>query len=66
MQWVRGIAGGLLLLLGGVWLGQGLNLIPGSFMTARPEWAVAGTLLILLGLWLLSGLVRRRTTGGHR
>lgn len=33
------------LLVGIVWIGQGIGLIHGSFMTGRPEWAVIGAVL---------------------
>jgi hypothetical protein len=47
----------LLLLTGLTFLGQGVGLIPGSFMTGRIEWAViggslAGTAVLLL--WFTS------------
>jgi MFS superfamily sulfate permease-like transporter len=45
------------LILGGIWTGQGLNLIPGSFMTGNRMWfyfglvlAITGVILIMLGL----------------
>jgi len=45
------------LILGGVWVGQGMNLIPGSFMTGSRMWlsiglivAIVGIILIVLGL----------------
>lgn len=42
-------------LVGLVWLGQGLGLVPGSFMTGNPTWAILGALLLagalLYGLW---------------
>jgi hypothetical protein len=47
----------LLLLTGLTFLGQGVGLIPGSFMTGRIEWAVIGALLAgtaVLLLWLTS------------
>ncbi len=31
-----------LVVVGAVWIGQGLNFIPGSFMTGDPLWALAG------------------------
>ena len=56
--------GVIALILGGVWSGQGLNLIPGSFMTGSRMWlsiglvlAVVGVILIVLGL--------RRPGRGH-
>lgn len=49
--------GVIALILGGVWVGQGMNLIPGSFMTGSRMWlsigfivAVVGIILIVLGL----------------
>ena len=35
----------LLLLLGIVWMGQGIGLIGGSFMTGRIEWSVIGSIV---------------------
>jgi hypothetical protein len=61
--WVRLIIGALLLIAGVIWLGQGLNLIKGSFMTGDPTYAVIGAIVALGGLWLLwapaRALVRR-------
>ena len=45
----------LLLLLGGVWIGQGLGYIRGSFMTGSTTWLVIGVVVELLGLALLFG-----------
>jgi len=51
------VLGVIALLLGGLWIGQGLNVIPGSFMTGNRMWfwiglvvAVVGVVLIVLGL----------------
>jgi aryl-alcohol dehydrogenase-like predicted oxidoreductase len=49
----RIVVGVLLCLVGGVWLGQGLGLIHGSFMTGEAQWAVIGGVLIALGAGLL-------------
>jgi hypothetical protein len=41
--------------LGGIWILQGVGIMPGSFMTGRSEWALAGAALAAgaaLGLWL--------------
>ena len=50
------VLGVTLVLVGLVWIGQGLNLIPGSFMTGDRMWfytglvmAAVGGVLILLG-----------------
>ncbi len=37
-------------LIGLVWLGQGLGLIPGSFMTDQPLWAWLGGLAIVIAI----------------
>ena len=45
----------LAVLLGLVWIGQGVGVIPGSFMTGRVEWAAIGSLVVagaLIGLAL--------------
>ncbi len=47
-----------LALLGLVWLGQGVGLIGGSFMSGDPLWAVIGALM-LIGAAVLG--VRRRS-----
>ena len=53
------------ILIGLVWVGQGLNLIPGSFMTGDPKWFVIGAVVALAGvLALIAGL--RRTPATRR
>ena len=42
MRYVLLIVGGLVILMGGVWLLQGLGILPGSFMTGQTFWAVMG------------------------
>jgi hypothetical protein len=66
MVWVKGIAGVLCLLLGLVWIGQGLNLVPGSFMSGQAMWAIIGAALVVLGAWLLWSLWRSRGSLGAR
>jgi hypothetical protein len=43
----------VLALVGGLWLGQGVGLIPGSFMTDSQTWALIGAVVVGLGLGLL-------------
>ena len=43
----------LCLIIGGVWLLQGINVLPGSFMTGQPRWAVYGALLCVAGIVVL-------------
>jgi F0F1-type ATP synthase assembly protein I len=47
-------------LVGGVWLGQGLGYIGGSFMTGSAFWAVVGTVLLGLAAVIVLAEVRRR------
>ena len=54
------IVGVLLCLVGAVWIGQGIGTIQGSFMTGHAIWAVIGTIVVLIGLALLSGVARAR------
>lgn len=59
--------GVIALLIGGVWVGQGLNLIPGSFMTGNRMWFYIGVVLAIVGIILVVlGLQRRGNdrTGG--
>lgn len=43
----------LLILAGVVWLLQGINILPGSFMTGQIEWAVGGGLAVVVGAALV-------------
>jgi len=60
MLWLRLIGGVLIGLLGLVWLGQGLNLIKGSFMTGQIQWAIVGAVLVVIAAWLIYGAVRSK------
>jgi uncharacterized membrane protein HdeD (DUF308 family) len=48
------------LLLGCVWILQGINILPGSFMTGQTKWAIYGALLVVVGIGLLISANRRR------
>ena len=56
------IFGALLLLVGVVWILQGINLLPGSFMSGQMKWALYGGIAALVGAALLFA-ARRRTRG---
>jgi hypothetical protein len=45
--------GVLAILVGLLWVGQGLNLIPGSFMTGDPKWFVIGAIVAIVGVLLI-------------
>lgn len=46
--------------IGGVWIAQGVGLLPGSFMTGRGEYAVLGTLVLIAGLAVIVWSFRHR------
>ena len=50
----------LCLLCGCVWFLQGINLLPGSFMTGQTKWALYGGLLVTLAVALFVVANRRR------
>jgi hypothetical protein len=47
------VAGVVLLLVGVIWILQGINVLPGSFMTGQTKWAVIGTVTAIVGIVLL-------------
>ena len=50
----------LLVLSGAIWFLQGINVLPGSFMTGQTRWAVYGGIAVAAGIALLLGINRRR------
>jgi uncharacterized membrane protein HdeD (DUF308 family) len=60
MRIVMIVSGVLCLLLGCVWILQGINILPGSFMTGQTKWAIYGALLVIIGVVLLFSANRRR------
>ncbi len=52
MKKVVNILAGLIVLTGVVWFLQGINILPGSFMTGQTQWAVAGVLAWFVGIGL--------------
>jgi hypothetical protein len=61
MRIAMNFAGFLCALTGGVWFLQGINVIPGSFMTGQRKWAVYGALVLVAGIGLLVAANRRKT-----
>jgi LPXTG-motif cell wall-anchored protein len=60
MRIVLYVIGVLCLLVGGVWFLQGVNVLPGSFMTGQTKWAIYGGALLVAGVALLFAARRRR------
>ena len=65
-MWIRLAIGVVLLLVGGVWIGQGVGWIHGSFMTGEAVWAVIGVATLAVGAWLVSGATRTAWTAERR
>ncbi len=53
MKLIVTIFGALLAILGAIWVLQGLNILPGSFMTGDIKWAIYGGIAIAAGLGLV-------------
>jgi hypothetical protein len=60
MRIILTILGVLCVLMGGVWFLQGINILPGSFMTGQTKWALYGAILLGVGVALLIMANRRR------
>ena len=63
MRIALNILGGLMVLFGAIWFLQGINVLPGSFMTGDIHWAFYGGIAIILGVALLLKANRRRRKG---
>jgi hypothetical protein len=60
------ILGIILILLGGVWLLQGVGILGGSVMTGQTFWATVGGILLLVGLVVCAYALRPSTAGPPR
>jgi hypothetical protein len=65
MQLTLNIVGTILVLFGAIWFLQGVNILPGSFMTGQIRWAVYGAIAVAAGISLLL-LARKRPRNGNR
>lgn len=53
MKILLSILGVLFILVGAVWILQGVNILPGSFMTGQIQWAINGVFCVIVGAaWL--------------
>ena len=57
------VFGALVILMGAVWFLQGINILPGSFMTGQTRWAINGGIAILVGAALIAAANWRRIRG---
>ena len=62
--WVLLVVGMLLDLLGCIWMLQGMNVLPGSFMTGQPFWAAAGAVAVIVGMALVILAIRQKAEHG--
>jgi uncharacterized membrane protein HdeD (DUF308 family) len=53
MKLTLNILGGLLALFGVIWILQGVNILPGSFMTGQIKWAIYGAIAVVVGIVLI-------------
>ena len=60
MRWTVVVVGGLLILVGGVWMLQGAGVIGGSFMSGSSLWFVIGLICVLIGITIVVQGLRRR------
>lgn len=60
------LVGVVLIFAGTVWILQGINILPGSFMTGQIQWAVYGGISSLVGLGLLLLANHKKTISTKR
>ncbi len=53
MRIALNIVASLMVLAGAIWFLQGINVLPGSFMTGQIRWAVYGGIAFAVGIALL-------------
>jgi len=62
MKIALNIVGVILIFFGGVWFLQGINVLPGSFMTGQVKWAIYGGIAFVAGVVALIAANRKRKT----
>jgi hypothetical protein len=60
MRIALNIVGAVLVFFGSVWVLQGINVLPGSFMSGQTQWAVRGGIAVVAGIALLVWANRKR------
>ena len=53
LRLLKAVVGVLLVVIGALWILQGLNVVQGSMMSGQTMWFVIGVVVALLGAWLL-------------
>jgi hypothetical protein len=62
MRLTLNIAGAVLALFWAIWFLQGVNVLPGSFMTGQIRWAVYGGIAVAAGIFLMLTANRQRNS----
>ena len=62
MKWLLIVIGALLILVGGVWVLQGTNILTQGAMAGHMKWTLIGAILAVVGIVLLViGIAKKRT-----
>lgn len=59
------VIGAVAVVVGGVFAGQGMGVIPGSFMTGDRTWLIIGLVVVFIGVALILFGTNRRTPRGR-
>ncbi len=60
MKSILMIFGILLIVAGGIWFFQGINVIQGSSMTGQSRWAIYGGIAVVVGIGLVIFTARKK------
>ena len=50
----------ILIMAGGIWFFQGINILPGSFMTGDIRWSIYGAIAVMVGTGLMIFVNRKK------
>ena len=62
MMVILRIFGVLSIIAGSTWFLQGINVLPGSFMTGQIQWAIYGAIAVIVGVGMLVFANRRNAS----
>ncbi len=60
MRIMLNVAAVLLVVMGTIWFLQGVGVLPGSFMSGQVQWAIYGSVAVIVGAGLAVAANRRR------
>ena len=60
MKWILSIIAALIFLAGLVFFLQGINVLPGSYMTGDPQWVINGGVMMVIGAGIIFFVYRRK------